>query len=589
MGKPRKPKAETFGSDKPLEAHIQNAVTDLMRNGLASAIGYGATDFPANQGSPFSMQISQVNTLQRNLRYYLISNFRQMLSEAYVEIGLIQALVDVPVDDAFRGGIMLKSRQLDEDEIKQLRISMDRDGDLTTANLAMKWNRLFGGAGTIVMTDQDPMEPLDLDSLDSNTNLEFRAADMWELFWDKQNTEGYDPTTQTEDFEYYSYYGERVHKSRVMRLKGITAPSFIRPRLRGWGFSVVETLVRSLNQYLKGTDLLFEVLDEFKVDVYKIKNLTNTLMSPIGEEAVKRRVQMANWQKNYQNALTMDSEDDWDHKQLSFAGLGDAMEQVRMQVAADMRFPMLKLFGTPARGLNASDEDSIEVYNSMVEGQVREKIKYQIIRMAEIKCQVLFGFIPDDLELEWQPLRMMSAEQQENVKTQKFTRALQTLQAGQISPEEFRDICNKGNLFDVPLDTSINFDDMADIAAEGQNNPKDPKDTDDPGTDRLDTRKARAVERGGLSKVGPKQKTPKTEATKPEDRAKATNIKNSAAFDKASYAADGGDDWIDSRREYFFDGNKAKDQTLWRQCVGESGGNWKFAVWMYEKQGGKWA
>ena len=50
-------------------------------------------------------------------------------------------------------------------------------------------------------------------------------------------------------------------------MKGLTAPSFLRPRLRGWGFSVVEKLVRSINQYIKATDLGFEVLDEFKLDV----------------------------------------------------------------------------------------------------------------------------------------------------------------------------------------------------------------------------------------------------------------------------------------------------------------------------------
>ena len=100
------------------------------------------------------------------------------------------------------------------------------------------------------MTDQDPEEPLDLEAIGPDTPLEFRAVDMWELFWDKQNTEGYDPEIQTQDFEFYDYYAMKVHKSRVMRLKGLTAPSFIRPRLRGWGFSVVEVLVRSMNQYL---------------------------------------------------------------------------------------------------------------------------------------------------------------------------------------------------------------------------------------------------------------------------------------------------------------------------------------------------
>lgn len=487
------------------QASMEIESTQVVHNNLAEVVGFGGGGFPQNQGNPFTEQISNVTTAFINLRWYLVSNFRQFLSEAYVELGLIQTIVDVPVDDGLRGGVEIKSKQLSEEQIAELLVSLDRDDDINTAGQAAKWNRLFGGAGILILTDQDPEEPLDVDAITTDSNLEFRAIDMWELFWDKQNTEGYDPAIQSENFEYYNYYGEQVHKSRVMRLKGITAPSFIRPRLRGWGFSVVEALIRSINQYLKATDLAFEVLDEFKVDVFKIKGLINSLMSPNGTQKIKERVALGNHQKNYQNALVMDSEDDWDHKQLSFAGLGDAMKEIRMQVASDMRMPLTKLFGISAAGFN-SGEDDIEVYNSMVESQVRNKLKYNILRMCEIKCQKLFGFIPDDLSLDFKPLRILSAEQEENVKTQKFTRISGAKAAGEITTQEYRDAINKGNLMDITLDTSDEVLDtlgggfMSDEVGQSTNNPKDSKDVDNPGADRLDTQKALGGQKGGISK-----------------------------------------------------------------------------------------
>ncbi len=594
------------GAAAPVETvAVENAA---VANGLAEAVGVGGginpLGFPGNQGSPFSEQISQSTTLFKNLRWYLVSNFRQMLSEAYVELGLVQIIVDVPVDDGLRGGVELKSQQLDEEQIQELQISLDRDDDLTVAGQAAKWNRLFGGAGILVLTDQDPETPLELEQLTKDSALEFRAVDMWELFWDKQNTEGYDPAIQSEDFDFYNYYGEQVHKSRVMRLKGITAPSFIRPRLRGWGFSVVETLVRSINQYLKATDLGFEVLDEFKLDIYKIKNLTNTLLSPLGDQKVKQRIGIANYTKNYQNAIIMDTEDDFDHKQLSFAGLGEAMASIRMQVASDMRMPLTKLFGISAAGFN-SGEDDIEVYNSMVESQVRGKLKYDILRMCEIKCQKLFGFIPDDLTLTFKPLRVLSAVDEETVKTQKFARLAQAKQVGELTTEEFRDACNKGNLFDVMLDTTDDaLADVKDQAVEGEQDPDDPVDTDDPGANRTDTRKSRATESGGAGKEPVQKRQPTT-----EDKGKAENalvpmpkrwtrlertvrLINSPEFDKASYHADGGDDWIDPRRAELFTGAEAQDKALWAKAaeasvaaVGEQ--RWQFQVWWYKKQGGK--
>lgn len=490
------------GAEKEqFDAIVQNAQFGGFGVGAFNAFG-----FPQNQSFPGSEQLSDTDTIFKNLRWYLISNFRQVLSQVYVEIGLVQTIVDVPVDDALRYGIEIKSKQLDEEQINELQISLDRDDDINTVGQAAKWNRLYGGAGLLILTDQDPEEPLEIEAIGFDTPLEFRAVDMWELFWDKQNTEGYDPAIQSQDFEFYNYYAEQVHKSRVMRMKGLVAPSFIRPRLRGWGFSVVEQLVRSINQYLKATDLSFEVLDEFKVDVYKIKNLVNTLISPNGRQKVNERIQAANYQKNYQNAVVMDSEDDWDHKQLSFAGLSETMAGIRMQVAADMRIPITKLFGTSASGgLGNTDQNDMENYNSMVESQVRNKIKYDLLRVCEIKCQKLFGFIPDDLAIKFKPLRVLSAVDEETVKTQKFNRIQAAADSGRITNLEYRDMCNKGNIFDVVLDTAedtLNPDDpeIQDVVEEGVQNPDDPKDIDDPGANREDTRKSRSTEYGGIGK-----------------------------------------------------------------------------------------
>lgn len=442
-----KKKTEVVSKEK-----IENAVTDIGIGGGVNPIGY-----PFNQGLPWTAPVQNSETLFVNLRWYLVSNNRQLLNEMYAELGLVQTIIDVPVDDGMRGGVTITTAQLNEKEVAKLLTRMDREDDLNIIAQAAKWNRLFGGGGVMILTDQDPAEPLDLESLSLDSDVEFRAVDMWELFFDVMNVESYQPSLDGDEFTHFSYYGMTVHKSRVLRLEGIEAPSFIRPKLRGWGLSVIEILVRSINQYLKGTDLAFEVLDEFKVDYYKIKGLVQSLMSPNGKEKVQRRIAEMNLSKNFQNAIVMDSEDEWDHKQLSFQGLADAMLQIRIQVASDMRIPMTKLFGLSASGFN-SGEDDIEVYNAMVESQVRNKIKFIILRAVEIRCQELFGFIPDDLEIGFESLRVMSSEQEENVKDKKFSRALQSLQTGAISLKEFRDICNKSKLFELPLETTDESD-----------------------------------------------------------------------------------------------------------------------------------
>lgn len=558
------PRKKAVKTEPQIPQEIKNEANHMISNGLGQAIlGFN----PGGIGT----QLSQVDTLFKNNRWYLVSNMRQLLSEVYVEHGLIQTIVDLPVDDGLRGGIEVKSKQLSPEEIEKLLAEMEQAGDLITAGYAAKWNRLFGGAGILIMTDQDSETPLDLSLITQDSPIEFRDVDMWELFWSKQNTSDYSAVIDGPDLgdvEFYNYYGKRVHKSRVIKLIGYKAPSFVRPRLRGWGVSVVESLIQSLNQYLKSKNLTFEVLDEFKIDIYKIKNLTNTLLSPMGTEKVRERVQLANMQKNYQNAVTMDSEDDYVQKELTFTGIAETMQGIRMQIASDMRMPLTKVFGISATGFN-SGEDDIENYNAMVESQVRSKLKYGILKIINIRCQKLFGYVPEDLTINFKPLRMLSAEQEENVKTQKFNRLLAAKQAGEISSLEFKDGCNKDQLLGIQLDTSLEAlipeaESGAELG-EGDGNVSGEK--------------------------TPQSQVPMASAKSTLKSKSAPEVKNSIEYDKAAYEMDGGDMRIDEWKHRLFLNPGKVDEALWKKAKDASQKafgkeNWKFIVWWYSDKGG---
>jgi hypothetical protein len=297
----------------------------------------------------------------------------------------------------------------------------------------------------------------------------------------------------------------------------------------------------------------------------------------------------------------MDKEDEFDHKQLSFSGLAEAQQGIRIQVASDMRMPLTKLFGVSASGFN-SGEDDIEVYNSMVESDVRAKIKWPLLRMMEIKCQKLFGMVPTDLRISFKSLRILGAEQEENVKTLKFNRLLSAKSAGEITRFEFREGCNKDKLLSITLDNAgdqLNPDDpdVAAITEGGENEdalPGSGDNEDDAEFSEITTGKKKKQPKP--QKQAPEPKVANDIKVKPfsalqaVERAIAVRVKNSGAFDRASYAADGGDKWIDARREEFF--KHPNDGALWkksqeaaRAALGEE--RWQFVVWFYKKHGGK--
>lgn len=417
---------------------------DKKQNSLADFAGniqsWGLAPF-----NPFTPQNSRLDTIFINTRWNLISNYRTVLSEAYAEYGIVQTLVEQPVSDAFSKGFDISTEQLDTSQKKKLETYLEKYQIVQKIQQALIWARLYGGGGLVIMTEQNPSLPLDISAINEDTPLDFVAADMWELY--KDNYKVWNPWDSDDDKK-YSYYGINLHKSRVFPIKGKEPPSFIRPRLRGWGMSELERVVRSINSYLKNQDLIFELLDEAKIDVYQLNGFNTAMLTAKGTKGAEERVRISNSLKNYLNALILDTNDKYEQKQLSFNGLSDILTQIRQGVAADLKMPMTKLFGVSAAGFN-SGEDDIENYNAMIESEIRSKVKYIVVSVLELCCQKLFGFIPDDLTISFKSLRILSAEQEENMKNSQYNRLIQTYANGLLSAGDFMVGCNSANLLPV--------------------------------------------------------------------------------------------------------------------------------------------
>ena len=409
------------------------------------------------------VQASQVDTLAKNNRNYFISNFRYLLSESYVEHGLIQTMIDLPVDDAFRTEIEFKTNELTKEEQFKIKEFMEEKNFIETFKYAVKWARLFGGGALLILTGEDDLsKPLDPSKL-KGMPVEFVDVDLWELYYGD-----YDVNDQKINYftdlelrkliykpDVYNYYGIKIHKSRVFRLEGKKAPSFVRPRLRGWGFSVLETLVRGFNQYLKGVDSTFEMLDEVKVDVYSINNFATALMSKNGEANVRRRIMLANQLKSYLNALVLDKNDSYESKghSSSFSGLAEVMKEIRYQIASDLRMPLSKLFGIGSSGFS-SGEDDIKNYNTMVETEIRSKVKNNLKYLYKLCSWFVLGKEIHYVDVVFGSLDYETPKDLTIRKNSEYQRAIIAYNKGFVNVADMKEMINKNNMLPITLEVN---------------------------------------------------------------------------------------------------------------------------------------
>jgi uncharacterized protein len=422
--------------------------TQTIRNKKSSRhndMGLLSGVFDQVQGYGTQSAMSMPFQLGGSNQYNPISLNRILLNYAYMTFGIIQTFIDQPVEDALRGGVDIESGELEEADIKLLQDVLVELKDYEAVKLAMKWAKLFGGSGLIINTDQDPTTELDIDAVNESSPLSFIDADRWELTLNYYLEEKI-PCP-------YNYYGQPIHRSRVLKVMGKDAPSFIRRRLQGWGMSELERTLRGMNSYTKNQEVIYALLDEAKQDIWMIENLNSKLATSQGQTLIQQRLELANRMKNYSNAIIMDKMDAYDQKQLSFGGLADMQNQNRITISGDVRMPQTRLFGQSTTGFDNGESD-LEVYDALIESEVRAKLRHPLSVVIRLRCKQLFGFIPEHLDIKFKPLRTLSAEQEENIKDKKFNRASALFSQGILTGKEYCELLKKEEILTMKTEVS---------------------------------------------------------------------------------------------------------------------------------------
>jgi phage-related protein (TIGR01555 family) len=221
--------------------------------------------------------------------------------------------------------------------------------------------------------------------------------------------------------------------------------------------SEIERCIRAINSFIKFENLIFELLDEAKIDVFRIEGFNDSLLTDDGTANTQRRILLANQLKNYQNALAMDVNDEYIQKQLSWSGLADLWQQLRLNLSCQLRIPMNKLFGESATGFGGG-EDAIENYNSIVE-TVQNDAEPVVGEVVDLRCQQLFGFVPD-YDVVWPKLRNLSGEAEEKVKASKQNRAMQLFQQRLVTGRETSTILRQDGLLNIHTEVSQGLRDV---------------------------------------------------------------------------------------------------------------------------------
>lgn len=428
----------------------QNAIEEALRLSDYDCWNYNNSLNPLNAYNNISADIL-------SLQYYL-------LTYLYKTFGVLGRVIDAPVDKAYKnGGFDLEADSIDESELKNLKDSLVKNQDIKKLKIGRKWARLFGGAALIALSGDDLSKPLNPKEL-YNKPLDFMPVDRWQLNYSQSNINIPGGTWRLTNYQVFNDTYKQIHPSRIFILFGKEAPWPIQQQVQGWGISAYEQIFQDMNQFFKGRNVLFELLDEAKTDILKLATIQTALVSTEGERALQKMVDMISRNKNYKSQITLSKDDDYEQKQISFSGIAEIFKEIRIMISGASRIPVNELWGEGVTGFG-SGEDSLEIYNSLVEDEVREPDNDAIDWILQLRSYQIFGRKISDLTKTWKKLRVLSAIDEQNINDHKLANALQLYDRQLFSPQETMEYLKKqqiiihdtkalrGELEDMPLAT----------------------------------------------------------------------------------------------------------------------------------------
>ncbi|WP_443872334.1 phage portal protein [Megasphaera sp.] len=385
--------------------------------------------------------------------------------DLFTESGLVKKIIKAPVDEALRTGFTLKDG---EAELEQNDAAQSLLEDLNFKSkfaTALSWDRLYGGGVILMMLDDggDLHDPVDENRIRSLEKMEvFDAKDVNPLYYydDPQDPRFGYPRCYT----VIGYHGNSfdVDASRLLIFSGSLISNRKRRERNGWGGSILEQVLEELTHYQTSHHFANVALERLSQSVTKFAGLAELLSTDFGEKAVQRRLQMIDMSRGMMNTIALDSEDDYDLKNITLAGVKDVLDDFEIALCSAADIPATVLFGRSPSGLNSSGESDLENYYNMVSRIQQLKIRPQLSRLLHLLncCAEYHLNLPEEYTIEFNPLWNPTAKEQAETKQieadarAKDAQAAATyVQLGALDPSEVRDKLDEEDTY--TLDRSI--------------------------------------------------------------------------------------------------------------------------------------
>jgi phage-related protein (TIGR01555 family) len=349
---------------------------------------------------------------QNKFEYGTMGNWQQ-LDAAYQTNWIAQKIVDAPAEDMTREWRRIKCESAED--IVALEDKFDVQNKVQEA---VTWGRLYGGAGILMVTDQDLDKPLNPNMIKKGGLKQLIVFDRYDLTaMSIQNLDVLSPNYLQPEYYTLRNGAQRIHYTHVAKFLGKKLPRRWQEKTLGWGDSVLRKCIEDVADMVAAKDGIAELMQEANIDVIKAENLAEDLASDQDQKIIER-YEMFSQMKSVVNMALLDSSETMERQTLNLSGVAPIIEQFITWISAAADIPVTRMFGTSAKGMNATGEGDEKNYHNSLRSAQSRTLSTPMRTLDEVIVRSATGGFPDDYSYEWNPLSVSNP--------------LETAQAGQL-------------------------------------------------------------------------------------------------------------------------------------------------------------
>lgn len=344
---------------------------------------------------------------------------------------IAKAIIEKPANEMMKNGFKIQS-ELDPDKIDEIMRVWTSTKSNKKFLQCLKWSRLYGGCLLIPMIEgqEDLSTPLDFDSIMPGSYKGCFNIDRWsgvspslELVNDISDPDFGQP-------EYYivasapDNFSAKIHHSRVIKMIGRELPYWEEVAETYWGASELEHVYTELKKRDDTSANIAFLIFLANIRTYSMQDLGQAIS--MGDQEGLQRVydtmRAMNQVMCSTGMLAIDQDDKFEEHQYTFTGINDVYESFMLDISGAAEIPVDKLFGRSPTGFN-SGEETLQNYYDTIDEKRETYVRDPLEKLIKIITMSAIGKIPDDLQIEFNPVRRSSENEQADL-AQKYTGAI---------------------------------------------------------------------------------------------------------------------------------------------------------------------